>query len=71
MIHQCGNCGAETDTCYTDSGVLGMVHGQCLCRKCYIADGHPECPKCGETTAEKWRYCPWCGAKLTEKGGDA
>lgn len=66
MIGQlyCGKCLQPTDICYTDGGALAMVHGQCLCRSCYIADGHPECPQCKELTYKGFRFCPWCGSSL-------
>lgn len=66
MDHKCGTCGKETDTCYTDSGVLGMLHGQCQCCECY-AVYHPFCPKCRDLTSEMWEYCAHCGHYL----GDA
>lgn len=66
MVITCGICGKETDTCYTDGGTLGMVHGQCLCRECYSKDGHPLCPKCAELTDKLWEYCAHCGYYLRD-----
>jgi len=60
----CVTCGKETDICYTDSGVLGFVHGFCRCRECYIKSGHPECPNCKELLSDRWDYCCHCGAKV-------
>ncbi len=62
-LFKCGGCSKETSICYTDSGVLGMVHGHCFCKSCYIADGHTECISCKELLPEQWKYCPHCGWK--------
>lgn len=64
MKHKCLTCGKDTDVCYTDAGVIGMVHGVCQCHDCYVIDGHPECPGCKELTADNWKYCSNCGIKL-------
>jgi len=64
MPWTCAKCGATSDICYTDAGVFGMVHGQGLCRDCYIADGHPECPNCKELGSDSWRFCAHCGSEL-------
>lgn len=64
---RCAQCGEPTTVCYTDGGALALVHGQYLCRRCYIDDRHPECPHCHELTYDKWRYCAHCGQAL--KGG--
>jgi len=63
-VFKCATCGKETEVCYTDSGVLGMTHGFCQCRDCYIKAGHPECSSCKELTAKGWKHCPHCGADL-------
>ncbi len=63
MDFKCGTCGTDTETCYTDSGALGLVHGMCQCRNCYAKD-HPECPNCSELTDEAWKYCTHCGLDL-------
>ena len=59
----CGTCGKETDICYTDDGVLGMVHGFCQCKECY-SKTHPLCFNCQELTDKLWKYCAHCGAWL-------
>jgi len=63
-MFKCASCKTEAEVCYTDQGVLGMTHGCCLCRDCYIKDGHPECPECGELCYESWKFCGHCGADL-------
>lgn len=65
MTFECTSCHAVTEDCYTDSGALGMAHGQCQCRDCFIADGHPECPICHGLTSRNWLYCAHCGTPLT------
>lgn len=67
MDFKCRTCRKETDVCYTDEGVLGMTHGSCQCRDCYVKDGHPECPKCKELTYESWKFCTHCGSPLDNK----
>jgi len=61
----CCKCGKITETCYNDSGALGMVHGDINCRQCYILDGHPECKneECEALLVPHWNYCPICGLK--------
>ena len=61
---KCASCGTETEVCYTDQGVLGMTHGMCQCRECYVKGGHPECKTCGELCYETWKFCGHCGAEL-------
>lgn len=58
----CATCGKETAACYTDEGILGLTHGRCQCRECYIKDGHPECPNCKNLLQQGWSFCPHCGA---------
>lgn len=60
----CPRCDRPTDLQYSDSGVLAIIHGQWLCRTCYIADGHPECPQCKRLTYKEFKFCPWCGAVM-------
>lgn len=64
----CRACGNPTDICYTDEGYLGLTHGTCLCRACYIAQGHPECPHCKTLLSPEWVFCPRCGEQLPTKG---
>lgn len=45
-------------------GYLGMTHGACQCRECYVKNGHPECPECKGLTLPEWKFCSHCGAKL-------
>lgn len=63
MQHRCSSCSKTTEVCYTDGGIMGMVHGDCQCRGCY-AKIHPECPSCNELTDKLWLYCAHCGSKL-------
>ncbi len=70
MTWRCATCRQVTETCYTDTGVLGMVHGQCLCRACYVADGHPACPQCADLTVQGRRFCAHCGFALGVRGAD-
>lgn len=64
----CKNCGKETDTCWTDDLNLGLSHGFCQCRDCYIKAGHPECSTCHELLNKSWNYCPQCGTSRKEQG---
>ncbi len=65
-IFRCAKCGCSTDICYTDSGVLGMVHGQCMCRSCYMIEyGNYECPGCRKLMNPRWSFCPWCGQSVS------
>ncbi len=59
----CVTCGKNIDVCYTDNSVLGLFHGMCQCRKCYIKDEHPECESCKELLSPQWKYCPHCGVR--------
>jgi hypothetical protein len=64
MNWNCAKCGQVTDICWTDGGALAMVHGHCLCRDCYIAGGHPECPSCKGLNHKTASFCSHCGTKL-------
>ena len=65
----CRTCGKSTDVCYTDEGALGLTHGFCQCRECYIKSGHPECSQCKELLSSQFRYCPWGGNKVKRTRG--
>ena len=60
MTYICYKCGKETELCYTDDSYMEIAkkHGeQCLCRKCYIEDGHKTCPDCGEILEKEGWVC--------------
>ena len=65
----CSSCQHEftlkdKDVPYADGGSMEVNHGGGKCRKCYIKDGHRECP-CGALPFDSWKYCPNCGKEKT------